>query len=184
MPRQHVLGCESLQLKKKKKKEISVFLFPSITPSSLIERSLASDFGFPLSEIFIHSWDSSWTFSSLDYAVLTLLLFFVVKDVPVPQSSLWFLVSLAPGCPYIFYWRGQNWTQNSDGASPAVRGRITPLHLLSVLLLSDHRVLLAFFITSAPRLLVFNLLPIENTRAFSELSNWLQHVLVHWVIPW
>lgn len=56
-----------------------------------------------------------------------------------------------------------------------MRGRITPLHLLSTLLLRDPRMLLAFFITRTHWWLMFNLLPIKTTRAFSEnlLSRWL-----------
>lgn len=65
--------------------------------------------------------------SSVDLSVA-----FVKKDVSVPQSSLWFLVGLVPVCPCLFCWRGQNWTENADGVSPSVRGRITPLHLLSI----------------------------------------------------
>lgn len=161
---------------------ISVFLFLPLAPSSLIERSLASDFGFPLSDIFIHSWD-----------FLNLLLFglssvvspsvaFVMKDVPVPQS--YFMISCWP-CSNLsmsfLLERPELVTEPWWSLTSSERKNHPPGVRIVV---SEHRVLLALSITGAPPLLVFSLLPIKNTRAFSEPSNWLApaHVCaVSWV---
>lgn len=163
--------------------EISVFLFVSIVPSSLIDYHW-EEFGFWF-------WlPNIWYFHTFMRFFLHFLLFglssddssvaFVMKDVPVTQSSLWFFcwpcsslsMSFLLGRPELDteLWWG---VTSGERVSPVVRGRITPLYLLSTLLLSDCRMLLAFFITSVPRLLMFSFLPIKNTRTFSELSNWL-----------
>lgn len=156
--------------------KISVFLLLPLAPSSLIDYYWEESgfwFWLPLNRyfhVFMRFFLNLLLFglSNVDPSVAS-----VMNDVPVSKSSLWFLVGLVPVWPCLFYWRDQNWTKNSDGVSPVVRGRITPTHLRSTLLLSDHRALLSFFITRVPRLLMFSLLPIKKTRAFPELSNWL-----------
>lgn len=174
--------------------EISVFLFVSIVPSSLIDYHW-EEFGFWF-------WlPNIWYFHTFMRFFLHFLLFglssddssvaFVMKDVPVTQSSLWFFVGLVPVCPCLFYWGGQNWTQNSDGVSPVVRGchqyweeESLPctccLHRCWVTAgccwPSLSQVYLACLCSA--------FCPSRTPGPFLNFpTGWLQHVLVHWVTP-
>lgn len=111
-----------------------------------------------------------------------------MKDVPVPQSSLWTHAGLTPVSPFLSCVGEPRAGHSTPDVVSAVlsRGGGSPLsHLLAVLFLMQPRRLLATFVIRVHCWLVNSCLSIRTPKSFRAVLQPVspQHVLVPGVIP-